>query len=162
MLTTRAIAPHHATTSQETAVARERLLGGVARLTATNAAVESMRSELRLLQPVLADKTQATQVLLEEVRAAWGEGGKGRGSIKVNRSGPGLRGSDLQTSAARMQVGRGEGGGGGEARLGPLWMVAVRGCTAFTRRSSNAEEPLAHLPPLEPRPLGGSCLQGPP
>eukprot|EP00198_Chlamydomonas_reinhardtii_P006936 XP_001696272.1 dynein heavy chain 3 [Chlamydomonas reinhardtii] len=51
----------------ETAVARERLLGGVSKLTATNTTVEEMRTALRLLQPVLADKTEATQRLLEQV-----------------------------------------------------------------------------------------------
>lgn len=53
--------------AQETAVARERLLGGVSKLTATNTTVEEMRTALRLLQPVLADKTEATQRLLEQV-----------------------------------------------------------------------------------------------
>ncbi|GIM01954.1 hypothetical protein Vretimale_6722, partial [Volvox reticuliferus] len=52
---------------QETAVARERLLSGVAKLTTTNSTVEEMRTQLRLLQPVLADKTVATQRLLEQV-----------------------------------------------------------------------------------------------
>ncbi len=48
-------------------MARERLLTGVSKLTTTNSTVEEMRQQLRQLQPVLADKTEATTRLLEQV-----------------------------------------------------------------------------------------------
>ncbi len=51
----------------ELTAARDRLLNGVAKLRETNAQVAVMQQELAALQPVLADKSAATERLLQQV-----------------------------------------------------------------------------------------------
>jgi len=56
-------------TRQEMAMARDRLLNGLAKLQETNIVVDRMQTELNELQPVLAEKTKDTQRLLVQVDA---------------------------------------------------------------------------------------------
>eukprot|EP00967_Tisochrysis_lutea_P098188 scaffold144806_cov19-Tisochrysis_lutea.AAC.6 len=51
------------------AMARDRLLNGLAKLQETNIVVDRMQTELNELQPVLAEKTKDTQRLLVQVGA---------------------------------------------------------------------------------------------
>ena len=59
------------------ALARERLLNGLAKLHETNVVVDHMQRELSALQPVLVEKAQATQRLLGQVRCYLIEQGQG-------------------------------------------------------------------------------------
>ncbi len=98
--------PNPRNTLQETAVARERLLSGVAKLTTTNSTVEDMRMQLRMLQPVLADKTVATQRLLEQVTYEQYEAERVRAAVAGEEA-------DVKAQAAKLaalKVGSSEGG----------------------------------------------------
>jgi hypothetical protein len=53
---------------QELHAARDRLLNGLGKLQEANEVVDRMQGELALLQPVLVEKTAATQELLMQVR----------------------------------------------------------------------------------------------
>jgi len=55
--------------TQEMAMARDRLLNGLAKLQETNIVVDRMQRELSELQPILAEKTKDTQRLLTQVRS---------------------------------------------------------------------------------------------
>lgn len=52
---------------EEVTTSRDRLLNGLAKLSETNQVVESMREELKELQPVLEEKSKSVAELLEVV-----------------------------------------------------------------------------------------------
>jgi len=52
---------------EEVAAARDRLLNGLSKLQQTNSTVDSMKSDLALLQPILEAKAAATAQLLVQV-----------------------------------------------------------------------------------------------
>lgn len=73
---------------QEMALARERLLNGLQKLTDTNVVVDKMQRELNELQPILAAKTKETEKLLRQVWGVCGERvGRGWGERGVHTVG---------------------------------------------------------------------------
>ncbi|EFJ52773.1 dynein heavy chain 3 [Volvox carteri f. nagariensis] len=135
---------------QETAVARERLLSGVAKLTTTNSTVEDMRTQLRLLQPVLADKTVATQRLLEQVTYEQYEAERVRAAVAGEEA-------DVKAQAAKLAALKDEAQADLEEVL-PQLEAAEHSLSALNKTDIIEIKTFTKPPPLVQTTMEGVCI----